>query len=412
LPRVQEKYLHLSYRFDPEIPRFLRGDAYRLQQVLNNLVGNAVKFTENGEVFLDIRMMSAMADKITLRFTVVDTGIGISPEEQGRLFQSFSQVDSSITRKYGGTGLGLAICKSLINLMGGDIWVESQKGKGSRFSFVIQLEHARETIKGEEDGEQRECLGIDSQLDILIVEDEKVNQKVIASLFEQEGHFVQLADNGKEAVDAVAGKDFDLIVMDVQMPGMDGMEAAKIIRGMEQNRGLYTPIIALTAHALQGDREKFLRMGMDEYVAKPFQPGNLFKTIRKVLLNPRQLSGSDACPLGEGQDEYAEKKETLRGTVLSEMRQWAGELKSVLDKKKLPRAEKLAHLITEGAKKIELNEGRMLAFKIKLAIRRGDWGNARTILEELENVLKDDLQMKCGKNERGGVASENPHCRG
>jgi len=426
---AHQKNLELAYLVPPELPDFFVGDPVRLRQVILNLVGNAIKFTERGEVVLRVEAESQDKDGVTLHYVVTDTGIGISPDKQKMIFDPFSQADSSTTRKYGGTGLGLSISIRLIEMMGGRIWLESKEGRGSTFHFTARLGRAiampsssasldpallngvqvlvvddnatnRQILEttlsywrmkpslaaGAEDairllksakavgkpfrlmvadchmpdidgftlverirklpeldgmitvmltsggqrGDAGRCkeLGIaaylikpilqsdlleallkvlgsrtgDTQpnklvtrhslregrapLRILLTEDNAVNQRLAVRLLEKEGHVVEVADNGAKALEACKRNTFDLILMDVQMPVMDGVEATAAIRQTEQTTGHHTPIIAMTAHAMAGDRQRFLKAGMDGYVSKPIHSRELFEAIDSVLLVP------------------------------------------------------------------------------------------------------------------------------
>jgi PAS domain S-box-containing protein len=421
--RAHAKGLELACRIHPDVPDALVGDAGRLRQIVVNLVGNAIKFTERGEVVLDVRCESQAEGRATLHFTVIDTGIGIPAEKLGTLFQAFEQLDASTTRKYGGTGLGLAISKRLVQLMGGQIWAESQLGHGSSFHFAVRFLVATQTMppvpaagaiivrgtpvlivddnatnrlileemvrnwgmapaavasakealellhrgherqspfrivladvnmpevdgfsmvetirrdeklkgtivivltSGTRPGDMARCkeleidahlmkpikqselfdaigiaLGIStpedhaaapesepiSPLRILLAEDSLVNQRLALGLLGKHGHAVTVAPTGKEAVRLWESQDFDVVLMDVQMPEMDGMEATAVIRAQEGRTGRHIPIIAMTAHAMKGDRELCLAAGMDDYVSKPIRAQQLFDALRRVLRN-------------------------------------------------------------------------------------------------------------------------------
>ena len=438
--RAQEKGLDFIFDVSPEVPANVVGDPARLRQVLVNLIGNAVKFTERGEVEVNVQMDEQSRDGIALHFRVRDTGIGIPVEKHGVIFEPFSQADSSTTRKYGGTGLGLAISTQLVNLMGGKIWVENGIEKGSIFHFSVQVAagvpplptetldvsqlvgapilivddnltnrrvlensvlrwkmeptvvadaaaalrvlHERkmsnvplpmlltdahmpvmdgfglvESIRqdpsladikiviltsGGQRGDAARCreLGIAAYLSkpfdrlelrevllhvlagrqaalrnkplvtrhsvrelrqslaFLVAEDNVVNQKLIARLLEKRGHRVVLAENGREALEKLMEQSFDIVLMDGQMPEMDGFEATLKIRTWEKARGVHVPVIALTAHAMPGDKERCLAAGMDGYVSKPVQPEDLFAVIDEVLANVASRSEMDKVPPG------------------------------------------------------------------------------------------------------------------
>ena len=274
------KKLELRHDCSATIPQALYGDPNRLKQILNNLLNNALKFTEHGGVTLLIEEMDRTNDTIEVKFSISDTGIGISEQEQAKLFRNFSQVDGSITRKFGGTGLGLVISKQLVQMMGGAIAVESQKGKGSTFSFSLKF-----MLSGEMSYPAKDSfctIQTMKPLKILIVEDDKVNLMVLALMLKEKGHLVESAINGSEALLLHANNQYDVIFMDIQMPIMDGIEATLKIRERE-GEGRHTPIIALTAYALAGDRERFLSYGFDEYIPKPIKMEVLFQLLEEVV---------------------------------------------------------------------------------------------------------------------------------
>jgi PAS domain S-box-containing protein len=256
-------------------------DPTRLRQILLNLLSNAVKFTERGEVVARLIQREASADnEHALRFEVQDTGIGIPPDKQQQIFEPFRQADGSTTRKYGGTGLGLAISKKLVELMGGRMGVVSQVGEGSTFWFEVSLPacDAPAHVRLEQQlraAEQTPLTG----LRVLVAEDNFVNQKVIRRTLEKWGIEAQIANHGREALEWLSREPFHLVLMDCQMPEMDGYEATRRIRAYEQPRGLHMPIIALTANALEGDREKCLECGMDDYLTKPVNPDLLWEKL-------------------------------------------------------------------------------------------------------------------------------------
>jgi signal transduction histidine kinase/ActR/RegA family two-component response regulator len=256
-------------------------DPTRLRQILLNLLSNAIKFTERGEVVARLIQREASADnEHALRFEVQDTGIGIPPDKQQQIFEPFRQADGSTTRKYGGTGLGLAISKKLVELMGGRMGVVSQVGEGSTFWFEVSLPacDAPAHVRLEQQlraAEQTPLTG----LRVLVAEDNFVNQKVIRRTLEKWGIEAQIANNGREVLEWLSREPFHLVLMDCQMPEMDGYEATRRIRAYEQPRGLHMPIIALTANALSGDREKCLECGMDDYLTKPVNPDLLWEKL-------------------------------------------------------------------------------------------------------------------------------------
>jgi PAS domain S-box-containing protein len=282
--RAREKGLTLMCSLAPDIPDFLVGDVGRLRQVLLNLVGNAIKFTAEGRVAVRVSMAAISSREVRLHVTVVDTGIGIPADKLTEVFAPFVQVDGSMARRFGGTGLGLTISARLVELMGGRIWVESVLGQGSTFHFVVQLDLAPGEPAGVQPEEQPASQAPAArQLRILLAEDHPINQRIAVGLLSKQGHHVQVADNGREVLEQLATQTFDLILMDVQMPEMDGLMTTAAIRRAERETGRHMPIIAVTAHAMAGDRERFLAAGMDDYVTKPFNIEDLLATIEAVL---------------------------------------------------------------------------------------------------------------------------------
>jgi PAS domain S-box-containing protein len=286
--RASEKQLELLCVVDPEVPDRVRGDPFRLRRILVNLLGNAIKFTDAGEVALRVQGDQVDAQGSLLHFSVSDTGVGIAPDVLKMIFEPFTQADSSTTRIHGGTGLGLAISARLVKMMDGEIWVESEPGRGSAFHFTARL-HAAEAgpaVSSRAMGGRTDVAALIARspegtgeaaesLRVLLAEDNAVNRKVATKLLEKRGHQVVVTSNGKEALAALQEDTYDLVLMDVQMPEMDGLEATRAIRGLEQGTGFHQQIIALTAHAMIGDRERCLEAGMDGYLTKPLRPQEL-----------------------------------------------------------------------------------------------------------------------------------------
>ena len=266
----------------------VRADAGRLRQVLINLIGNAVKFTDAGYVAVHVWLEPSLDGTTTLHGVVSDTGIGIPKEKQALIFEAFTQADGSTTRRYGGTGLGLTISARLTTLMGGTLSVESTEGQGSAFHLTMKVRVPDAMLQGAvlplggSEGVTRTTLA--RGLRVLLVEDNIVNQRVARGLLAKAGHDTQVAANGREALDALAVSNFDLVLMDMQMPVMGGLDAIAAIRARERLTGAHLPIIALTAHALEGDREQFLAAGADGYVSKPMALDRLTREIEQVLL--------------------------------------------------------------------------------------------------------------------------------
>lgn len=278
---AQQKKLNLLLETDPQVPTFLKGDPGRLRQILMNLIGNAIKFTAQGEIRLRVLCLNRQSASAQLRFDVFDSGIGIEPESAKNLFQEFVQADTSTTRKFGGTGLGLSISKHLVHQMGGQIGVESEPGRGSDFWFTVTLPIGQEILDSKTDDLMQPFPARKEPWRVLVAEDNSVNQVVIMKILENFGISAEVVMNGREAVRALRERPFDLVLMDCQMPEMDGYEATDAIRKDPEISNNRIPIIAMTANALKGDRERALEAGMDDYMSKPVD----IRRVRMMLMS-------------------------------------------------------------------------------------------------------------------------------
>ncbi|MEO5339168.1 MAG: ATP-binding protein [Magnetococcus sp. MYC-9] len=306
--KAEENGLEVNLHVDQQVPPHLMGDGLRLGQILVNLTDNAVKFTRRGNITVRVGLESLVDQSAVLRFQVQDTGIGMTEEQMGRLFTAFTQADSSTTRRFGGTGLGLTISKRLVEMMQGRIWVESHPGMGSTFQFTARFSVLFETTPTALDGgdhplSDRTCVGSTQPggslqswrgIRVLLVEDNEINQQVAKELLEAEGMRVQIAADGAQAVAAVHEATFDVVLMDIQMPVMDGYTASRTIRAETRFQSL--PILAMTANVMSGDREKCLAAGMNDHISKPIHPPALFATLAKHVTPIEPQPGVVAWP--------------------------------------------------------------------------------------------------------------------
>ncbi|MFP6864783.1 MAG: PAS domain-containing protein [Roseibacillus sp.] len=286
--RARHRGLKLSHWIAPEVPVRVRADQGRLRQVLMNLVGNAIKFTEEGEISVKVDLKSDQGSEAMLRVEVRDTGVGVPLDKLKSIFEPFTQAEGSTARKYGGTGLGLSICRKIVALLDGEIWIESEEGHGSTFGFTARI--TVDEVSGAEPSGSRkpvvlekkpECMPV---LEVLLVEDGRANQLVATRFLERRGHSVTLAENGREAVIAWENGHFDAILMDIHMPEMNGFEATHLIREGEEAGSPRIPIIAMTANAMRGDREACLEAGMDDYLAKPVHATDLYEVLERLAI--------------------------------------------------------------------------------------------------------------------------------
>ena len=418
--QAQRKLLKLNSTIDDEVPRSLMGDPLRLGQILVNLANNAVKFTETGRI--DIRVTLTKKDDGDCRifFSISDTGIGMTDDEVCRLFEAFSQADTSVSRKFGGTGLGLSISKRLVEMMGGTISVSSQPGKGSTFSFELpfdidrrvpeslprlnrfQFYHPEYASSSELPAEHQ---SISSQrgmngVKILLVEDNRINQQVAMEILINAGAVVNLANNGREAVAAASEKPYDLILMDVQMPVMDGYEATALIRNNQKLREI--PIIAMTAHAMSGAKTQCLEAGMDDYISKPIDNEVLINTIRRwiELRTPQPIQVIASMNI-QGVD-MGKAMTRLNGNIklymqllrdfIEDYATFSEDIRVLLRDGDLANAERMVHTLKGTA-------GNLSAYLIQ---------QTAVDLERLIRQNRDDLQLSRGNGEGWNFDSYSP----
>jgi signal transduction histidine kinase/ActR/RegA family two-component response regulator len=290
-PAAARKSIRLVATIDPSLPKSVRGDIVRLRQILLNLLSNAIKFTSAGTVELQAQLQSASRDTYELRFAIIDEGIGMTPEQQARLFRPFCQAEASTTRKFGGTGLGLAICKRLLEMMGGTIGVRSRLGEGSTFWFTLKVSpaHSLPQAHAAATGSIETSKSQAKQFRLLLVEDNHINQKVALAMLKNLGYHADVARNGREAVEAVTSRHYDLVFMDCLMPEVDGFEATRLLRARDGDCAR-VPIIAMTANAFAEDRDACLAAGMTDYLSKPVREADLQSKLQRWLPAARETA--------------------------------------------------------------------------------------------------------------------------
>lgn len=325
--RAKEKSLVLESFLGPDVPPRILGDKVRLNQVLINLVGNALKFTQKGEVSISVKLLSLNGNEVHLLFEVEDTGIGIPQEKQQAIFESFTQASSETTRNYGGTGLGLTICKRIVELQGGHIGVKSTPGEGSCFYFDLTFPIAEEVLAPESRlaTDPGSAIAEPHEIKVLLAEDNLMNQKLAGRILEKLGYTYEIAGNGRIALELVQNHRFDVVLMDIQMPEMDGYEASRKIRSLEDESRRSVPIIALTAHAMIEEMEKCKAAGMDEFISKPFQPDILRDKILKLVC--RSAGPGEASEAVERETQADSSHQYIQLDALEELADGSAEFK-------------------------------------------------------------------------------------
>jgi signal transduction histidine kinase/FixJ family two-component response regulator/HPt (histidine-containing phosphotransfer) domain-containing protein len=394
-PRARDKGIDLRGAVGTDVPRARRGDAGRLRQVLLNLVGNAVKFTDRGSVRLEVGLAGAIAERALLRFQIIDTGPGIAPEAQQRLFRDFTQVDPLATRRAAGTGLGLAICRTIVEAMGGEIGVESAVGRGSAFWFTVWLEPAA----GEVPREAPQAEVTVRPLTILLAEDNPVNQQVAVGLLTRRGHRVDVVGNGREAVHAVRVGRYDVVLMDVNMPEMDGIEAAREIRQLPGDRG-QLPIIALSASAMQEEIDQCLAAGMVTHLPKPIDPVALASVLSRCADADRGCAApAERAAAGVDQGYVQLLLESLGaakvGELIGDLRRHAEPERDRLLRARahddLAEMRAAAHALTGMAANLGLTALAELTAAIEEACRHGRAGEVGSLCDRLDASLDQAL---------------------
>jgi len=422
---AKNKGLQLAVEIKPEVPSFIKGDDTRLRQILTNLVSNGIKFTDAGTVTIYVALdkntvLHEERQTFRLYFAVKDSGIGISPEDRQKLFQSFSQVDVSTTRKYGGTGLGLVICKQLVELMDGNIGLESNEGQGSLFWFTAKFERTstvnvavekqqppKPTVSVSSDNTTYEVV---KNAKILLVEDTRINQKVVLHQLKLLGYkTADCVKNGREALDKLAEVDYDLVLMDCQMPVLDGYEATRSLREREGD-GQHTLILGLTAYAMEGDREKCLAAGMDDYLTKPLTIEELSAALKKWLPysqekkeSPPDGDSATSLPLNlpDGSESLVDRdrlKQLTGGdeafqldlfqSCVNDLANDVAAAQSAFAKSDAEHLAHQAHRIKGGAGNMGVTLMPELAAELEVRARENNLEGAKELLWKLEKVLE------------------------
>jgi PAS domain S-box-containing protein len=410
---AKQKNIELIFAVAAETPPLLVGDSLRLSQILINLLHNALKFSHKGKILLSIMPEDLHPTTVKLRFSVQDSGIGMSPEQIQELFKPFSQVDNSITRKYGGSGLGLAISKQLVELMGGRIWLESEIDSGSTFYFTAMLGISTQDLPV-----QMLCDTADTAVDltgrrILLVEDNEINREVALAMLADLGVEVEIAENGLQGVQLATAKAFDWVLMDIQMPEMDGLTATRLIRADKRLQNL--PIIAMTAHALNGDREKSLAAGMNDFLSKPIEQKKLVITLSRWIdrntappqpqPKPRQQPQrveNDLLPQSLPPFDIAATLQRMNGNspllhklilmFYHDYLHTSAEFTQLIGAGNYEAAERLAHTLKSTAMLLGIEELPALAATIERAIQNREQAKIKLLLKVLEQVLTPALQ--------------------
>jgi signal transduction histidine kinase/CheY-like chemotaxis protein/HPt (histidine-containing phosphotransfer) domain-containing protein len=415
--RARAKGLDFAVRIDPQIPDALVGDAARLRQIITNLVDNAIKFTARGEIAVEVNREGGDAAQLSLHFSVRDTGMGIPEDKLELIFEAFVQADGSTTRYHGGTGLGLGICLKLVELMQGKIWVESAPGAGSVFHFTAPLAASKATLSGREvrpvmpmaapkaetfatpsagsDAVCAETAG-SRPLRILIAEDNPVNQAVAMGMLREQGHIIRLAVNGREAVRLYKCERPDLILMDVQIPELDGIGATREIRAAEKASGQHTPIIAMTAYAMSGDSERCLNAGMDAYLSKPLTKERLLTTIASVL-GQSDSGGARAAPTAPLPDRSTLLDNLDGDTVLLDQLTtlfkqntpaYLAQMRRAITERDGIALQKLAHTLVSSLGVFRAYRATDITMTLQAAGKSQDFEEAGRHLTELENETR------------------------
>jgi len=394
--KAAQKKIDLRFEAGPGLPA-LMGDPLRVRQIVANLLSNAIKFTDHGSVSVSLNVSPPVGERVNMVVHVSDTGPGIPHDKLASIFEKFTQADGSITRKYGGTGLGLAITRRLVEMQEGDIRVDSQLGRGSTFYVTLPLEIAPASaqVAREADDARVEAPHSPSTARLLLVEDNLVNQKVVLAILRKKGYRIDVANDGREALDKLQSTAYDLVLMDVQMPVLDGLEATRLIRREARWDGL--PIIAMTAHAMNGDRERCLQAGMTGYISKPVQPAHLIATIDRQLASvghpPKPVSGATPTPLDRIlTDRLMQGDSVMMNDMLRLFIQIAPErldrIETAAARGDLATLDREVRKIRVAADQLDSSSLRECAHRIERASASGDFTQIQRDLESLRAAVR------------------------
>jgi signal transduction histidine kinase/CheY-like chemotaxis protein len=391
--RADDKGLALQVEVAPGVPDALVGDALRLRQVLVNLVGNAIKFTEQGEVRLRVGVATELPGEVCLHFAVLDTGIGIAREKQDVVFEAFAQADGSAARRYGGTGLGLSISARLVELMGGDIWVESEQGHGAAFRFTAMFGLPGATTVAPAPRPAAAPVPVRREpLTVLVVEDETVHRELLNALLVGRGHRVITARNGREAIVELARHRVDVAIMDLQMPELDGFRTAETIREWERTAGGHLPIVAMTASALSDDPERCASAGMDRFLTKPIPRDLLFRVVEELGAGaapgavPTELAGRPAFIAGLGGDVALARK--LVDLFIEQCPKLLQAIREAIDEGDAERLRRSAHTLKGTISNFPAGPARGVAARMEIIGIDGDLGSAQDVYPILEHEVE------------------------
>ena len=403
--RAREKGLTLAVQADDDVPEAVLADPVRLRQIVLNLVGNAIKFTERGEVLVRVQRVADDEAHCTLRLSVRDTGLGISLPQQQQIFDAFTQADASTTRRFGGTGLGLTICAGLARLMGGRIWVDSMPGQGSTFYVEFRVT----PIQGAAQAQAQQAIArplaaraatADARWRVLLAEDNAVNQKLAVGLLQHLGHEVDVVSDGQQAVTQSLSGSYDLVLMDMQMPHMSGIDATRAIRHREKGQGRRMPIVAMTANAMTGDRERCLQAGMDGYISKPILVDQMLAEIERVLAAAARESQSlpdwDRAEALERCGGDAELLKELAKLFLADCPHRMAELEKALLAHDSRQLVAVAHHISGSTGSLSAKAAHQASRELAEASKTEQWDRAVLLFDSLRQrmgVLEQQLRQ-------------------